>query len=267
MGKTENEELALILGGVLGGVAGYALGNTQTPKQHPLIAGADKKFEIIKAMKVVIPFRLFRAVPSAKSIYKQAVKCYLFGLPDASVPMSVRVMEIALRKRYAELEKHPKEKIDLFELIDWAAGIPKNDRSPTRARTPIPPQRPVFTFETEASENTSGLIGNADALPSYFPLIKKDTADWLRHARNKLHSEELVEDADAIEILRHSSDLVSQLYPITIPIPNAFRWTCLTCGQAKGYEITKELAYVGNEVIHCCPVSSKQVSVHIFPNI
>jgi hypothetical protein len=43
----------------------------------------------------------------------------LFGLPDASLPMAFRCLEIGLKQHYEIVEKK-KPSLNAFELIDWS---------------------------------------------------------------------------------------------------------------------------------------------------
>lgn len=79
----------------------------------------DERFGYLEYSKVKCPLGFFEEVDNGNRIFQEAVRSYIYGLPNASQPTSVRCLEIAIKEKYRrEEDKAPKD--NLKNLIDWA---------------------------------------------------------------------------------------------------------------------------------------------------
>lgn len=76
-----------------------------------------KRWEQLTYLKVVQPLQ-FYSIGGVKEIYVEGIYAYLCELPNASVPMMTRCLEIALKEKYKETET-TKLPDTLKKLIDW----------------------------------------------------------------------------------------------------------------------------------------------------
>lgn len=63
----------------------------------------------------------FDEVENGKRIFQEAIRSYIYGLPNASQPTSIRCLEIAIKEKYRQEEgKEPSD--NLKNLIEWAGN-------------------------------------------------------------------------------------------------------------------------------------------------
>ena len=109
----------LIAAQSLGYLAGYQLARGEMEHWRPFAQAYDARLQQLTFNRVFRPFGLFLAVPDTAAFYNEAVYAYLFGLPNASVPMSTRCLELGL----AHCHKSAQPKAtppNLDGLITWA---------------------------------------------------------------------------------------------------------------------------------------------------
>ncbi len=105
---------ALFLGGL-----GYLIGQGKYAGWDDVITAHNNRLNHLRYFKVIKPAQVLHDVKELQTIYMQAETGYLFGLPDASIVMTTRFMEIALRNAKTKSEgKEAKE--NLVNLIEWA---------------------------------------------------------------------------------------------------------------------------------------------------
>ena len=109
----------LIAAQSLGWLAGYDLGRREMQHWEPVAEAYNLRLSQLVYSQIVRPFGLFVAVPGSEVSYNEAVYSYLFGLPNASVPMSARSLEIGLTY-YHGLASPSAACPDLNGLIQWA---------------------------------------------------------------------------------------------------------------------------------------------------
>ena len=109
----------LIAAQSLGYLAGYDLGRSKMQRWESIAEAYDRRLSQLTYGQIVRPFGLFVAVAGSEVSYNEAVYAYLFGLPNASVPLSARSLEIGLAHCYGSSNPgaaYP----DLNGLIQWA---------------------------------------------------------------------------------------------------------------------------------------------------
>jgi len=176
----------------------------------------DVRLDALRYFRIVRPHGLFKAIEEAAEVHNQAVSAYVFGLPDASVAMTLRCLEVGLGHRYEEVEKTGAPD-DLFSLIDW-------------------------------SEQYLGK--------------KKEIAHGFRLLRNLIHGETLIKEQDAIEAIRHTTDILNILYPfetVSVDFP------CNLCSATNSVQIAKEQCFLGNrlEVTRLCSNCQKETKTRL----
>jgi hypothetical protein len=68
---------------------------------------------------VVEPCEFYNQVESGRRIYAEGIYAFLSGLPDASLQMTFRCLEIGLKRYYEDIEGK-KPSLKACELIDWS---------------------------------------------------------------------------------------------------------------------------------------------------
>jgi len=119
--KKDNNSLGDML--ILGGI-GYLLGQGQFADWKPLIENYKKRLEHLKYFKIPLPMGYLQTNENIRTIYRESILCYLFGLSNSAIPSLMRVLEQALMKKYEDVEgKKPSDDVNLKNLIDWADNI------------------------------------------------------------------------------------------------------------------------------------------------
>lgn len=108
-----------LVSGFVSGYLGYVAGSRKFAGWEPLIKSYEARMSYLAYVKAIRPISFLTAIPSAEIIFKEAILAYLFGLPDASIPTTLRCLEMGLAKKYTDITgKQPPEK--LYDLINWA---------------------------------------------------------------------------------------------------------------------------------------------------
>lgn len=109
---------ALVLG--LGGLLGYGVATLKYSEWEPLIKNFRDRLYHLSYLKVIIPYKFFEINENCRTLYRESLYAYLYGLPNASLPLILRCLETGLRNKYKEVEKKNPEKLNLNNLIGWA---------------------------------------------------------------------------------------------------------------------------------------------------
>lgn len=111
----------------LGGGLGYLIGRATFAPWENFIKGYNDRLGHLSYNKIIEPIALYKKIEGTEKIYGEAVYCYLFGLPNASVPTIFRCLELGLKKKYEEVEgRTPKMKA--YKLIEWSENFLKNQK-------------------------------------------------------------------------------------------------------------------------------------------
>lgn len=114
-------DLDALVGNFIAGYLGYVSGSRKFIGWEPIIKNYEKRMAHLAYFKIFRPVSFFTDIPNSAIIYQQAVLAYLFGLPDASIPTSLRCLEIGLTYKYVEdTGQTPPQRDKLFNLIEWA---------------------------------------------------------------------------------------------------------------------------------------------------
>jgi hypothetical protein len=104
---------------LLGGLFGYGLGRAQFQAWEGFINKYNERLGHLSFNHVIEPLGFYDRVESARKIYAEAIFAYLAGLPDASLPMIFRCLEIGLKQHYEVIEGK-KPSLRAVELIEWS---------------------------------------------------------------------------------------------------------------------------------------------------
>ncbi len=107
------------VGALLGGLVGYGLGRSQFQAWEGFINQFNERLGHLSYNHVIEPIEFCNTVENGWRIYTQTTYAYLFGLPDASLPIAFRCLEIGLKRYYENIEGK-KPSLSAFELIDWS---------------------------------------------------------------------------------------------------------------------------------------------------
>jgi hypothetical protein len=116
---------------VFGWLGGYDVGRRQMQAWEQFAQHYNERLGHLRYCAIVRPFALFVAAPEMETVYREAVQAYLLGLPNASVPQSVRCLEAALADRHAAAGASGAPK--LFDLIEWAETKLAGDKDAAHA--------------------------------------------------------------------------------------------------------------------------------------
>jgi hypothetical protein len=118
---TENDHLAkgVVLGALLGGLFGYGLGRAPFQAWEGFINEFNARFGHLTYNRVIEPIEFYRQIENGKRIYAEGIYAFLFGLPDASLQMTFRCLEIGLKRYYQNTEKK-KPSLTACGLIEWS---------------------------------------------------------------------------------------------------------------------------------------------------
>ena len=122
-----NEDGSFIVGAVLGGLIGYSTATNKIKGWDEFTNRYNKRLNHLAYLKIIIPSGFFDKVKNGREIYAEGVSAYLFGLPNASIPMILRCLEIGLKHKHKEVESRSNPK-KLYKLIEWSEGYLGNKK-------------------------------------------------------------------------------------------------------------------------------------------
>ncbi len=118
-----------VLGSILGGLGGYAFGKNPFKEWEPFIKDAGYKISRLEHDKIVKPNGFFSKVQYSPIWYQEGVRAYVYGLPNASMPLIFKCLEMGIKKKYEEIEKKSSSGLNSEKLIDWAEQFLRSDKS------------------------------------------------------------------------------------------------------------------------------------------
>ena len=189
----------LLLGFLFSGALGYALGISRFKGFEILVEDVRRRVDILAYFRVIPPLAAFRQCNIPSTFYKEAVQAYLLGMPNSSVVMSLKTLELGLKCKLGKRDARLKD-----------------------------------------------LIDEVETMKEY-----KDLAHGFRILRNfVVHEEVECKEQDALEALRHVSEILNRIYPfkgLHYPI------TCSYCGTQYGVKLSVEEYFLGNVIRVPCP--------------
>jgi len=111
--------LAFGIGSLLLGGIGYLIGKGKYTEWDDFIKKYNKRWDYLLYFKVIIPVVSLNTTKMWQ-VYREGIDAYLFGLPNASIPMVFKCLEIGMRSKYSEVEKKNGSSVNTYGLIEWA---------------------------------------------------------------------------------------------------------------------------------------------------
>jgi len=113
-----NDDAVLAL---IAGAVGFLAGKSKTANFEPIINQFNRRLEALRYFQILPPYGFLENKENPRILFREGIYCYLFGLPNSSLPTLVRILEIALNEKYENVEgKKPTPDVSLNGLLDWA---------------------------------------------------------------------------------------------------------------------------------------------------
>jgi len=163
--KEDNLLDLLITGGF-----GYLMGASKYKNWEPFINEFNKRLSHISYLQIIIPSNLFEKSGDMKQVYSEAIHAYLCGIPNASLPLLLKCLEVGLRIKYREVEEKESD-MNLFGLIEWSEKLLKERKEIAHGfrilRNLIHEEKVVNERDIpEAIRHTSIILNDLFPLPS-----------------------------------------------------------------------------------------------------
>lgn len=211
----EGDSLLALIGG---GLLGYLLGEGRYNDWKPVIEQYQKRFQQLTFAQIPLPVKFLQMSQTMRVIYRQSLYAYLFGLPDASLPALIRVLEQALKVKYDEVEgKKPSRDMDLAKLIDWAESYLKD----------------------------KALIAHS-----------------FRRLRNFVHTDNLVQEQDSLEGIRHVSIILESLFSSNQSLLST---VCSQCKSSNIASLVESQRMMGHNVPLVCSHCHMTYNISLMP--
>jgi RNase P subunit RPR2 len=110
----------------IGGLLGYGIAISKYTEWEPLIKNFKDRLNHLSYLKIVIPYKFFQINENCKQIYVEGLNAYLYGLPNASLPLILRCLEVGLKNKYSETKEL--KNFNLNNLINLAEGRLKDKK-------------------------------------------------------------------------------------------------------------------------------------------
>lgn len=186
--------------------------------------------------KVTIPENLFIFNSDFRRLYYDSVNSYLYGFPNASLPNTVRCLEVGLKKKYNALKSN-------------AATLPANDSNFVNNV-----DKAIRATKNKDLEEVS-LLELIEAGKIYYA-DQKETAQYLRTLRNKIHDISNIVDSEAQFAIAKITSVLNGIYSLSKQIDIKVR--CTQCGKIHTYNIDSQLFYIGNKIQLECKDTEKE---------
>ena len=111
--------MAELLFAFMTGVLGYGLGRAAFKDWEGYINKYRERLGHLTYNQIAEPLAFYEKVENSKKLYAEAVFAFLMGLPNASLPITFRCLELCLKRNYEEVEGK-KPSLSAYELIEWS---------------------------------------------------------------------------------------------------------------------------------------------------
>lgn len=115
----ENDVLAALLGGVFG----HAIAKGAYAEWDGFIKAVGDRIAHLTFLKIVVPNAAFDAVPGSQKPYEEGIRAFVYGLPNASIPVLMKALELCLRNAYETKTGTKSKGKKLVDLIEWAEDL------------------------------------------------------------------------------------------------------------------------------------------------
>jgi len=83
------------------------------------VYGFKERVSLLMGNKIEIPFAWIAGDSTLRDIYAESVKAYLYGLPNSSIPMTLRFLQLICRDEFRQATGKSDESPPLEDLINW----------------------------------------------------------------------------------------------------------------------------------------------------
>lgn len=190
--------------------------------ENTKIEGISHRLTSLKKEKIIIPIGFFEKVENSKELYLEALKSYLYNLPNSSLIQIVRCGEIAIRKGL-KMDGHNFINIKTMNKLDKQVNV----------------EEASFFEMIEAQESR---------------IYNRDVLNYLRTLRNKVHGTETIKESDALYALDKITKELNFLFNAG-SVNLSFICPYNFCRQNISHTIPLASNFIGNEFIITCPSS------------
>jgi hypothetical protein len=104
---------------LLSGGIGYALGRAPFQQWETYINNYNDRLGRLAYDRVVEPLEFYQKIQNSQKLYAEAIFAYLVGLEDASLPVTMRCLELGLKEHFRQVE-NAEPSMTSYRLIEWA---------------------------------------------------------------------------------------------------------------------------------------------------
>ena len=144
--------------------------------------GYGERLNTLKTSRIVVPIVFLNMDPSYKGAYQEAVLSYLFGLPISSIVLSGRCMELAIKKKYLQM--------DLTKIT-------------------LPSRKSEKKIDVSKAMLSQLINCNEFSRLS----LDIDDSTYIKVLRNYIHKQKIVNLQTSLEAIHRVSEIINLLYP------------------------------------------------------
>ncbi len=182
--------------------------------------------------KIPVPVKFLNLNGNYEQVYKESLLTYLQSFPNASLPVTLKCLEVALKEKYITLKAVAAQTLSL-EDQEFINKVDRQIQHATR-RKKNPDIDDVDLFN---------LIECAQV---YFK-NHKDILQYLRDVRNCIHTRQVVPPTDAQLAISKTGSGLNTLFPLPLTLNLSIK--CKVCAGTHQYNINSSEYFIGN-VLH-----------------
>lgn len=228
-----------VLLAIFGGFAAYwttIINNYNDLYRGNIYTGSNFKRTLLTAItndKVVIPFKFFEINDDLRKIYYDCTYSYFNGFSNASLPTTLRCLEVGLKEKYKLLQASASNSVTETNFIN-------------EVNTTLTTLRKK---KQNATIDDISLYRLIECAKDYYP-DQKQTIQYLRSLRNLIHEMKPINDSDAQYAIAKITRVVNVLYELTNTIDVKIK--CGICGRPHQYKTNAQMFYIGNTLSFEC---------------
>lgn len=191
------------------------------------------KVDNITNDKVIIPLKFFDVDVILKEIYYDCTYSYFNGFPNASLPTTLRCLEVGLKEKYKLLQSNSNNSVietNFISNVDNAL-VALNQR------------------KSNATLDDLNLYELIECAKDYYS-NQKQTLQYLRSLRNLIHGIKTISDSDAEYAIAKVTKVINILYEL--PVTAEIKVKCGICGKSHQYKVNTSSFYIGNKLSFDC---------------
>lgn len=239
------DSVVIVIGGILfvslaifGGFAAYwttIINNYNDLYRGNIYASSSFKalLTAITGDKVVIPFKFFEVNDNLRKIYYDCTYSYFNGFSNASLPTTLRCLEVGLKEKYKLLQANANNSTTETNFINEVNVILTTLRKKKQ----------------NATLDDVSLYELIECAKDYYP-DQKQTIQYLRSLRNLIHEVKPINDSDAQYAIAKITKVVNILYELSDNIDVKIK--CGICGKPHQYKANTQTFYIGNKLSFEC---------------